>query len=73
MERLIKRMTAKVRLLSLFQADISQLKKIMDTRVDYLNTTFKAIEQKFGSTESYLDSLGMDNDKRKLLKEILCG
>jgi protein tyrosine/serine phosphatase len=73
MERLIKRMTAKVRLLSLFQADISQLKKIMDTRVDYLNTTFKAIEQKFGSTESFPDSLGMDNDKRKLLKEILCG
>lgn len=73
LDPMIKRMTTKARLLSLFRADIFQLKKIMDTRVDYLNTTFKAIEQKYGSAESFLDSLGMDNDKRKWLMKILCG
>lgn len=69
---MIKRMTTKVRWMSLFRADISQLKKIMDTRVDFLNTTFAAIERNFGSTESFFDSLGMDIEKRKLLREILC-
>ena len=73
LDPMIKRMTTKARLLSFFRADISQLKKLLDTRVDYLNTTFEAIEQKFGSTESFLDSLGIDIDKRNLLREILCG
>lgn len=70
---MIARMTTKVRLLSLFRADIFQLKKLLDTRVEYLNETFNAIDQKFGSTESFLNSLGMNNDKRKMLRKILCG
>jgi protein-tyrosine phosphatase len=73
LDPMIKRMITRVRLMSLFRADISQLKKIMDTRADFLNTTFRAIEQKFSSVESFLDSLGMDIGKRKLLREILCG
>lgn len=73
LEPMIRRMTTKVRLLSLFRADIFQLKKLLDTRVEYLNATFNAIDQKFGSTESFLDSLGMDNDKCKMLRKFLCG
>lgn len=73
LEPMIRRMTRKARLLSLFRADIIQLKKLLDTRVAYLNATFNAIDQKFGSTESFLDSLGMDNDKRRMLRKCLCG
>lgn len=73
LEPMIRRMTSKVRLLSLFRADIVQLKKLLDTRVEYLNATFNAINQKFGSAESFLDSLGMDNDKCKILRRIICG
>jgi protein-tyrosine phosphatase len=69
---MITRMITKVRLLSFFRADILQLKKVYDTRVEYLNATFNAIDQKFGSAESCLDFLGMDNDKRKILRKILC-
>ena len=73
LEPMIMRMTAKVRLLSFFRADIFQLRKILDTRIEYLNATFDAIDLEFGSAESYLDFLGIDNDKRKTLRKILCG
>lgn len=73
LEPMIRRMTSKARLLSLFRADIVQLKKLLDTRVEYLNATFNAIDQKFGSSESFLDSLGMDNDNCKMLRKFLCG
>ena len=73
LEPMIARMTTKVRLLSIFRADIFQLKKLLDTRVEYLNATFHAINQKFGSIESFLDSVGMNNDKRKMLRKIICG
>lgn len=73
LEPMVQRMTIRVRLLSLFRADISQLKTMLNTRIDYLNTTFDTIEKKFGSTESFLDSLGMDGDRRKSLRNILCG
>ncbi len=73
LDPMIKRMATKARFLSLFRADIFQLKQLLDTRVDYIKTTLKAIEQKFDSTESFFDSLGMDGDKRKLLRNLLCG
>lgn len=72
LDPMITRMIIKVRLLSFFRADIFQLKKLLDTRNEYLNATFSAIDQKFGSAKSYLDFLGMDNDKCKILKRILC-
>lgn len=69
---MITRMVIMVRLFSLFRADIVQLKKMLDTRVEYLSETFKAIDQKFGSTESFFDFLGVDKEKRMMLNEILC-
>lgn len=72
LEPMIKRMTTKIRLLSLFRADIPQLRKLLDTRAEYLNATFNAIDQKFGSTESFFDFLGIDYDKRKKLIKFLC-
>lgn len=72
LEPMIKRMTTKVRLLSLFRADITQLKKLLDTRAKYLNATFNAIDRKFGSTESFFDFLGIGHDKRKKLIKNLC-
>lgn len=69
---MIKRLIARVRLLSFFRADIGQLEKLLDTRTEYLSATFRAIDREFGSTESFLDSLGMDYQNRKLLRQILC-
>lgn len=69
---MITRMIIKARLFSLFQADIFQLKKLLDTRAEYLNATFNAIDQKFDSTESFFDDLGLDKNKRIILKKILC-
>ena len=69
---MIKRLIAKIRLLSLFRADIGQLENLLDTRVEYLMATFMAINQKFGSPESFLDTIGMDSKNRKLLRHILC-
>jgi protein-tyrosine phosphatase len=68
----ISRMITKVRLLSLFRADIAQLKKLLDTRAEYLNATFNAIDTTFGSSEAFLDDVGMIHDKRKILGKILC-
>jgi protein-tyrosine phosphatase len=72
LEPMIKRLTTKIRLLSLFRADVSQLGKFLDTRAEYLNATFNAIDQKYGSTESFFDFLGIDYDKRKKLRNLLC-
>jgi hypothetical protein len=69
---MITRLITRVRLLSFYRADILQLKNLLDTRVEYLNATFNAIDQEFGSIKLYLDFLGMDNDKRKILSKILC-
>ena len=72
LEPMIARIITKVRLLSFFRADILQLRKLLDTRFEYLNATFNAIDEKFGSTKSYLDFLGMDNDKCEILRKFLC-
>jgi protein-tyrosine phosphatase len=72
LEPMITRLITRVRLLSFYRADILQLKNLLDTRVEYLNATINAIDQEFGSIKSYLDFLGMDNDKRKILSKILC-
>ena len=69
----ISRMITKVRLLSLFQADMGQLKNLLDTRAEYLNATFSAIDGTFGLSEAFLDDVGMIHDKRKILEKILCG
>lgn len=68
----ISRMITKVRWLSLFRADIGQLKNLLDTRAEYLNATFGAIDGMFGSTEAFFDDVGMDQDRRKRLETILC-
>jgi protein-tyrosine phosphatase len=72
LEPMIKRMATKIRLLSFFRANITQLKKLLDTRTEYLNATFNAIDRKFGSTEAFFDFLGLDDGKRKKLIDILC-
>lgn len=72
LEPMIKRMTTKIRLLSLFRADTSQLRKLLDTRAEYLNATFNTIDQKFGSTGAFFNFLGIDYDKRKKLRKHLC-
>lgn len=72
LQPMLTKMVLKLRLFSFFRADIVQFKKIFDTRADFLNTTFTAIEHNFGSTKSFLESLGIDQEKCKYLKSILC-
>jgi protein tyrosine/serine phosphatase len=71
-EPMIKRMTTKIRLLSLFRADISQLRKLLDTRAEYLNATFNAIDRKFDSPGAFFNFLGIGFDKREKLRQLLC-
>ena len=72
LQPMVNRMVARIRWLSLFRADIAQLKKLLDTRIDYLEETFKAIDQNFGSLEFFLKAIGMDGEKRQLLRSLLC-
>lgn len=72
LQPMIRKLTWTVRMLSLFRADINQLRKLLETRVEYLNATFAAIDSNFGSDKAFFDYLGLKDLNRKLLKKHLC-
>lgn len=45
---------------------------LLDTRIEYLNATLTEINQKFGTTEFFFDSLGMDKNNCIILLKNLC-
>lgn len=72
LDPMIKRLVFKVRLMSLFRANVIQIKNILDTNPEYLNATFKTIDNEFGTAESCLKYLGIDGKKKNKLVNLIC-
>lgn len=72
MQQYVKTSLLKIKILSLFRANVSQLKPTMETHPEYLQMAIDTIESKHGSILSYLDYLEMDSSSRALLADILC-
>jgi protein-tyrosine phosphatase len=72
MEQYVKSSLFKIKLLSLFRANVTQLKPAMETHSEYLQTAIDTIETNHDSIQSYIDYLGVDSSSRALLADILC-
>lgn len=72
LQPMIKKLTWAVRMLSLFRADINQLNKLLETRIEYLKAAFATIDSNFKSDKAFFESLGLKDVNRKQLKQYLC-
>jgi len=71
LKNFIRTTLIKIKVLSLFRADIHQLKPLLETRAEYLQEAINTMEQHFGSIEAYLDKLGMHHQRRHQLSNLL--
>jgi protein-tyrosine phosphatase len=60
----------KSRLLSSFQINTAQLKRLLMAHTDYLQAAFSVIEQEYGSIDHYLaEAMGLTEQDKKTLRE----
>lgn len=58
------------RVLSLFQVDVEQLKRLLMAHEDYLQAAFTAIDLHYGSIENYLDlAMGLNSNDINILRD----
>ena len=72
MEKMVKRLVRKVRIISWFRADTAQLRHMLSTREEFLQAAFDEMIRLHGSVDKYFRSLGLTNAMRAQLRKNLC-
>ena len=72
MKQFVKSSLLKIKIFSLFRANVTQLKPAMETHSEYLQMAINTIENQHGSVFSYLDFHGISPSSRALLTGLLC-
>ena len=72
LKKAVSRMKVKIKVISLLRANIAQLAPMLDTHSLYLHEALSTIDKKHGDMDSYLAYLGMHNESRRALTELMC-
>lgn len=72
MRQYVRKTSLYLRIFSLFRAELSKIRPLLECHQVYLQESFDVIQNNFGHVNSYLSTLGIETADKRELHKILC-